>query len=227
MNWTSRPLPNIGDRFGLLTIIDIGKYDHQQWLVCACKCGNKKEVRKHSLISGATQSCGCTRRRNVWKKHGKHGTPTYRSWCSMKARCKNIHRDGAHSYVLKGIRVCDRWMLFENFLSDMGEAPLGKTIDRIDPDGNYEPSNCRWATSKEQGNNRTNNHVLIMNGESLTVTQWSEKLGIRVDTILLRLTRGWPVEKALRTSVRYISPKGFGSRSRIKKNSPQSSYNNG
>jgi len=145
-----------------------------QWL-CLCECGNEVVVRARDLRSGATRSCGCLQRESAKamgtangeakRTHGHtvgHDTVsgvsrTYTTLGSMKQRCNNPNRDSYPWYGGRGITVCDEWNAphgFEVFLADMGERPEGTTIDRIDPDGNYEPSNCRWSTPKQQCNNR-------------------------------------------------------------------------
>jgi hypothetical protein len=108
-------------------------------------------------------------------RHGMTETPTYKSWCEMKSRCNNPeHRHSSYN----GITYCEAWEKFENFYADIGERPKGTTIDRIDPRGNYEPSNCRWADYITQANNRTNNRKYDYDGELLTLSQLARKYGI-------------------------------------------------
>lgn len=126
-------------------------------------------------------------------------TITYKRWDSMKQRCRNkryVH------YAGKGIKICERWMVFGNFLKDMGECPPGMTLDRIDNNGNYEPGNCRWATHRQQTRNYSRNRLLTYNGQTKCVVEWSEERGVRQDLIHCRLGRGWSIEDAITYPVR-------------------------
>ena len=153
----------VGLKVGRLSVIDragSSSKGRALWR-CRCECGSEKVVLGTNLVGGRSTSCGCLtkeRTREVSsennRKHGLHGTPTYRSWRAMKSRCSNPNRHDRHIYLARGIKVCDRWLRFENFLADMGERPDGTSLDRIDNDGHYEPGNCRWATPKEQRANQ-------------------------------------------------------------------------
>lgn len=130
---------------------------------------------------------------------GKQPTRTYKSWNGMLNRCRNVN-DLPHKrmYIDKSIKVCERWRKFENFFKDMGERPKGKTLDRINGKGNYEPSNCRWATIKEQADNRGN--LITYNGNTMNVTQWSNFLGISRVALSSRIHHlNWDIEKAFTT----------------------------
>lgn len=144
-----------GDKFGKLTAVEIAgrsKCRRVLWK-CRCDCGGETVVMASNLKNGNSRTCGCSR-----ITHGATDTPTYRSWHSMIHRCSSPYTNGYENYGGRGIKVCPEWSDFEQFLADMGERPAGKTLDRIDPDGDYEPSNCRWATPVEQAANKRPRH---------------------------------------------------------------------
>src|SRR5258708_3593459 len=119
---------------------------------------------------------------------GGRATPTYRTWCSMRARCLNPNFHKYKSFGARGITICERWSKFENFLADMGERPEGKTLDRYpDKQGNYAPGNCRWATRSEQQRNRNDNHQVAYKGVTRLLIEWAELIGISAVTLRARL----------------------------------------
>lgn len=170
------------------------------WL-CECECGTLKTVRGNSLRAGTTQSCGCSHKEKGKKCHYKHGmcnSKTYRAWASMKRRC---YRQDDHHYGCyggRGIKVCERWLnSFENFVCDMGECPEGFSLDRIDVNGDYEPSNCRWTDIYTQSNNKRNNVYLEYKGERKTISVWAKELRINRNTLYSRIHQyKWDIEKA-------------------------------
>lgn len=164
----------IGRRFSRLIILEKSTDRNSCGAVkflAQCDCGKKKTVVGNAVRSGRVESCGCliaeiSKNGPKHKTHGhkansqspsKNGSPTYVTWSSMRQRCAGKHN--AKYYANLGVSVCKRWESFENFLADMGERPAGKSLDRINPFGNYEPSNCRWATRSEQARNKRNNYL--------------------------------------------------------------------
>lgn len=171
-----------GQKFGKLTAVSyyglVGKYSYWN---CLCECGKEKRIRADSLMSH-TRSCGCLTKEvssNTHRTHGKFGSKEYRCWQQIKDRCSNPNNSSYNDYGAKGITVCKRWLeSFNNFYQDMGDAPSKlHTIDRIDYSKDYSPDNCRWATRKEQANNRSSNKILKIGGISKNVSEWAEELG--------------------------------------------------
>jgi hypothetical protein len=189
----------VGMRFGALTVLsEIKERDKNNFILylCRCDCGNQKAILGSSMRDGRTQSCGCLHSLAV-TKHGMDGTPIYRTWIGMKTRCLNPKSPIYHQYGGRGISICQRWLEnFDNFLADMGNRPDGMSIDRIDVDGNYEPSNCRWATPVEQANNRRNNKIFNLNGKPYTAAQYSKEFNISYKKAVGILTKSSQKEQA-------------------------------
>lgn len=204
-----------GRKVNRLTVVSKAyqdKYKHWYWN-CKCECGNDTIVAGCDLRSGKAISCGCYKRgraSELNKTHGMKKTRLYNVWARMKQRCINPKAPEYDNYGGRGIRVCCEWLDAPESFFDWAErtgynsmAKRGEcTLERLDVDGDYEPSNCKWATAVEQNNNRRNNRKLEYNGETHTIAQWSRKLGIKKETLCARLRYGWSVEKALTTKVR-------------------------
>lgn len=189
-----------GQRFSRLVILRFagGSVGNRRWL-CRCDCGKTKTIIWESLRSGATKSCGCLRKdANVkqWQTHGLARTRIYNTWRHMIQRCTLRTNHAFPQYGGRGIRVCKRWLKIENFVADMGPRPAGKSIDRIDNNGNYEPGNCRWASPKQQRRNTRKTRVISFRGKTQCMADWAADIGITPTTLLARL-RLWPIKRAL------------------------------
>ena len=172
-----------------------------------CDCGKEKDVLYSTLKKGLIISCGCyaieARRKNgkMAVTHGQSGSRTYIAWSNMMSRCNNSNRPDYPYYGGRGIAVCDRWTSFENFVADMGERPQGMTLDRIDVNGNYEPSNCRWDSRLRQARNRRSNHVVSYKGMTGSLSEVCETFSMDQRLVWERLSRGWTIERAIEQKV--------------------------
>lgn len=200
----SQDSTTIGTRFSRLLVIgEPFKQDGRFRVLCRCDCGNELVVRCLSLVNQNTSSCGCLHKEGVAalnRKHGMSKTPTYVTYLNMVNRCTDTGNKKYADYGGRGIMVCERWReSFENFLADMGQRPANGTLERINLDGHYESANCKWATWKEQQNNKRSNRILEHDGQVLTTQQWAEITGLSRSVISHRLRRGWTVAQALTT----------------------------
>lgn len=206
-----------GLTFGRLTVLGYSHIDTRGYVCwnCSCECGNTVVVRGKHLTSGTTKSCGCLRSERIrasLQKHGLCDTRLHRIWRRMKERCFNPAHSSFHCYGGRGITVCEEWCrdftTFYHWAMANGYRD-DLTIDRIDVNGNYEPTNCRWATQREQSNNRRTNLFLTYNGKTQTLAEWCRETGLGRSTIYRRLyTLGWSIEKALTTPPRPIKKRG-------------------
>lgn len=203
-----------GKRFGRLTVIKFyghNKYGQPRWL-CECDCGNTTVVTGSDIRSGATSSCGCLWKERIMEAKVTHGmsySNVYPEYRNVKSRC---YDENAHNYKWyggRGIKMCDRWKDdIHEFYNDVSELPhfgeKGYTLDRIDNDGDYEPGNVRWATPKEQSNNRrprTGDNLYEYEGEIHSLREISNMTGISYSTLNNRLLKGWEPERAFNTAV--------------------------
>ncbi len=212
----------VGKRFGMLVLqrLDEKEPHESRAGIVLCDCGRSKRCRVSSLVAGRIKSCGCTRRNigatssvALQRAHERE----HRSWASMVRRCYYVENDNYSYYGGRGVTVCERWLSFENFLTDMGTRPADTSLDRIDPDGNYEPSNCRWLEVRQQHVNKRNTVYLTVGDVSLPMREWAERTGIAYDTIKRRLQHGWthtdavtlPVCAGNKFSAKRLSMKGM------------------
>ena len=184
-----------GQRFGRLVVLrregSIGA--KPAWL-CRCDCGGEHLTTATVLKNGHTRSCGCLKiesdSRGSRYRHGLSNSPEHKVWMGMMDRCSNPKSTFFSFYGGRGIKVCERWKRFEDFLSDMGPRPsLRHSIDRIDNDGDYEPGNCKWATATEQANNTSRNVLITIGSQTKTMSQWCKETGVDPDLASQRIIR--------------------------------------
>lgn len=198
-----------GATFGMLTVLGrAGKKGGKYLWLCRCECGKELEAEGDSIRNGGRYACpDCTKPIRYAKvakaqtRHGRVGTSMFTTWSAMRQRCYNPNNSRYADWGWRGIIVCDRWNnSFEAFLEDMGERPHGCELDRIDNDGPYSPENCQWSTRKKQGRNKRNNKLITFQGETLPLSDWCERLGLKYGVTNQRLTRDkWTVERAFST----------------------------
>lgn len=186
--------------FGRLTVLQPNA-TRRLFYDCSCKCGGSASVIVYSLLDGTTKSCGCLHREQAAKNmrqasmqqttHNLSRHPLYPVWRAMHARCYKQTSEQFNNYGGRGIKVCDRWHDVQNFIADMGERPRGYLIERINNDGNYEPSNCRWSSPYEQSINRRITVMLTVDGITKPVAEWSKETGIHYKALTERIKLGW------------------------------------
>lgn len=197
-----KKLDLVGRVFNRLTVLEEAPTRLQKsYWHCQCVCGNKLDVIGSALTTGGTQSCGCLQRErtgNSQRTHGRTKTPEYYAWVNIRTRCYNKNNINYKDWGGRGIRVCDRWLeSFENFYADMGKRPSAKhSIDRYpNNDGDYEPSNCRWATDFQQANNKRNIVLYESHGLKMNLQGWANYFGVHQANLMNTLkTKG--IEKA-------------------------------
>lgn len=207
------PMTDIkGKRFGKLTAMHPTASRKRKAIVWifACDCGYLVEASGRKVREGSPRSCKtCSVKLQSEKvrTHGMSSTREFRSWQACIQRCVNERYSNYHNYGGRGIKVCERWRnSFMDFLEDMGSRPAGKSLDRINNDGDYEPSNCCWSSAKQQNNNRRTSLLVEISGVTKTLSQWAELAGIKYETIQDRYRRGY------RGEILLVSPAIRGAR---------------
>lgn len=209
-----------GKKFGKLTVVkrvENNKHRQPQWL-CKCDCGNETIVSGQKLRTGHTKSCGCIIfEQKTRLKHGMTNTSLFTRWMNMKSRCYNPKNKRYSRYGARGITICDEWMDFSNFYNWAMQNGFKEslTLDRIDNDNGYCPENCRWATQKQQSNNKSTNSIFEINGEKNTLSEWCDKnfdiltngremskTSVYKIVHSRMLKNNWDVEKALFTPIK-------------------------
>lgn len=171
-----------------------------------CVCGTVARVRNYYLLNGRSTQCRKCATRKAHTRHGMSGSRIYHVWQGMMQRCYYEKHEQFNDYGGRGIRMCGRWLIFENFLADMGEGKKGWTIERLDNNRNYEIENCCWATQTKQCRNKRNNVVLTFNGMTACLMEHCERLGIPFNRAWRRLRDGWPLDLVFATGTFHRRP---------------------
>lgn len=187
-------LKHVGERFGRLVALQGGREGNQYWYICQCDCGNIVKVNASNLVGGTTKSCGCLRKELMREKlliHGESGTRLYHIWKAMRKRCSNPNPQDAYLYADRGITVCQEWEDFNAFAKWAKSNGYSEelTIDRVDPNGNYSPDNCRWATWQEQANNKRGTVYVTIGDQTKTLVEWCKEKNVLYSTALHRLRK--------------------------------------
>ena len=199
--------------FSRLTVLHLSyKKQRHYYYTCRCECGNIKDVRSDQLINGMAKSCGCLQREvakstmaQTMRKHGMNKHPLTGVFNAMKQRCYNPKCKQYPDYGGRGIHICDEWLNNRKSFFEWAIAigyQDGLTIDRINVNSDYSPSNCRFVSMKEQSRNKRNNVMITYKDKTHSLMEWCDILGLNYFTILRRIKRGWNIEKAFETPIR-------------------------
>ena len=201
----------IGKKINKLTILSLTKHGYYVYATCKCACGNTKEICLSNILSGKQKSCGCLvkyRLKNglTHLQHGLSKHPLHNTWDKMKARCYNKQDKAYKNYGARGIKMCQEWrnsfINFYNWAIKNGYKP-NLSLDRINNNGNYCPTNCRWSTAKQQANNRRTNILITYNNKTQNLLEWSIEKNIPYQTLRARIkTYGWKIQEALEIPIR-------------------------
>lgn len=200
-------IPFVGLNKGNLTVTEVKKAHRGFLCTCKCSCGEIVKMQASRILGYRSRYASCNVEGHRYIKPAKHGCarkgktkPIFNIWVSMWQRCSNPNNSAWKRYGGRGIKVCRRWEIFQNFKADMGERPSSNhSIERVDNDGDYTPHNCRWGTKKEQANNRISNTIITAFGKRKTIAQWSEITGLSVKSISGRRRSGWCDEAIVTT----------------------------
>lgn len=193
------PIDLTGHKYGRLTVKEMGHRNNRRrsWL-CLCDCGKTTFALAENLRSGNTISCGCLRRETIAAQNARHGYSRevmHNLWCAMRQRCENPSNGSFANYGGRGIKVCERWQVFENFLEDMGSKPSPKhSIDRINVNDGYNPPNCRWATRSQQARNTRLSKIIDTPSGPMQINDAAEFFGIPASRLSARVYNGLPKE---------------------------------
>jgi len=195
-----------GKTVGLWTVMSRGtNRRHQAYWLCQCTCGAEREILGSSLRMGDSLSCGCRNRRAIHNKRARQRE--YRVWEQMKSRCLNPRHKRYSRYGGRGISICDRWRLsFAAFMTDMGPCPPGRSIDRIDNDGNYAPHNCAWVTPRTQTLNRSIVRWVVVNGRRMCLAEWCREFHVSPKTAYKAMASGLSAQAAVES---ILAARGF------------------